>query len=388
MVGKNRIILVAALLVMGLGRLLPDVYLSHWDRLIGRPGDTALVGVFTLLVGLLWSMRRRSDPRVGLIHLKPRSFEPVEAMLASHLRLEQAIDHKLQEVVDDTERSALSIIQEVRDLYDTSHKLVAYLDSSGLRGSTMEAEISDCVSFLVELGSFVHDLPDKMRRDMSSVQLVVKEITDLSALVGSVQAISMQSHLLAINAAIEGSHAGPSGAAFRVVAHEMRKLATHSSEVSTQIKEGLMRAQHVVVNSMAASLSESAQQLESVSQADASIQKLNENVEDMRQFYKIRVAVVTKYNEDLLREIAEVLGHIQYQDVVSQCIDRIRLATAQRNAFFQSAVGVAAQADGDLVNLPSQLDEIVARFLNEEDKHRHSARHEPQTGGELKIELF
>jgi methyl-accepting chemotaxis protein len=125
-----------------------------------------------------------------------------------------------------------------------------------------------------------------------------------------------------------------------------------------------------------------------VSAAGDSILRLQENFEDMRQFYKIRFSVITKYNEDLLQEIAEVLGHIQYQDVVSQCIQRIRVATAQRNAFFENAVQQYGQDDAEVAQLPPQLLAILNKFVSEEDKHLHSARHDDDAGSEQKIELF
>jgi len=397
MLKSSRWLVGGALLALVLGRFLPEASLSFVDVFLGRPGDAWLLLAVALLGGWLWQQsqsksRHSLAPQDGPTQRQqPAAAQQralVETLLSTHLSLEQVIDRKLLEVVADTEGSATSIIQEVRALYDSSHKLVAYLDSSGLRGSTMENDISDCVAFLLDLGKFVHQLPDKMKRDMESVQSVVKEINDLSELVSSVQAIAMQSHLLAINAAIEGSHAGPAGAAFRVVATEMRTLASNSSDVASRINVGLARARNVVANTMADSMSESSEQLQTVSAAGDSILRLQENFEDMRQFYKIRFSVITKYNEDLLQEIAEVLGHIQYQDVVSQCIQRIRVATAQRNAFFENAVQQYGQDDAELAQLPPQLLAILNKFVSEEDKHLHSARHDDDAGSEQKIELF
>jgi len=381
-----------ALIALVLGRALPDASTAWIDPFLGRPGDAWLLLAVALLGCWLWQSRQSLVPLASHSRSRTPAPEPqrllTASLLATHLSLEQAIDGKLLEVVADTEGSATAIIQEVRALYDSSHKLVAYLDSSGLRGSTMENDISDCVAFLLELGKFVHQLPDKMKRDMESVQSVVKEINDLSELVSSVQAIAMQSHLLAINAAIEGSHAGPSGAAFRVVATEMRTLASNSSDVASRINLGLARARNVVGSTMADSMSESSEQLQTVSAAGDSILRLQENFEDMRQFYKIRFLVITKYNEDLLQEIAEVLGHIQYQDVVSQCIQRIRVATAQRNAFFENAVQQYFKDPAELPQLPAELQQILDKFLSEEEKHLHSARHGEENGSDQKIELF
>lgn len=313
---------------------------------------------------------------------------PIAALLETHLQLDQEIDKKLQEVVADTENSAIDIIKQVRALYDTANTLVNYLNTSSPQANSLGQDIVDSVAYLVEIGNFIEALPAKMTRDLNSVQSVVNEIKELSGLVSSVQAISMQSHLLAINAAIEGSRAGPSGSAFRVVANEMRLLAANSSKVAVQINAGLVRALHVVEAGMSTSIAESSQGLQDVSHAVVSIEKLQENFEDMSQYFKTRFAVVTKHNEDLAKDIADVLGHIQYQDVVSQCIDRMRTAIAQRNAFLQTVAGQSQLTPEDLAQLPEILGQVLEAYLKEEKKHKHSARHEEEAITELKFELF
>jgi methyl-accepting chemotaxis protein len=382
----------AGLVALALLRLLPAVWLQGVDRLIGRPGDALLALALLLLLSLLLLAGLGKLGRLAhdlpAAAPAPRASASLTAILDHHLLLDAEIDNKLCEVVGDTEQSALAIIGQVRQLYDTAARLVAYLDSSSVKASNLGQEIIDSVAYLVDIGAFIARLPARMARDLEGVQSVAKEIKELGGLVEAVQAIGMQSHLLAINASIEASRAGASGLAFRVVAQEMRHLASDSSEVATRIKEGLSRARHAVEGGMASSIAESSQQLEEVSHAVVTIQKLHENFEDMSQYYKTLFIVVTKHNEDLAKEIAEVLGQIQYQDVVRQCIERIRFAIKQRNAFLQHAVALGQQDDVDLAQLPALLEAILDDYLSEEEKHKHSARHEADNGSELKIELF
>ena len=386
---RRQLALVIALIALGVARLLPAAYLQSVDRLLGRPGDTLLMLVVFLLGWLLLIAAPKSTVFIPKTSVTSNlSNTPFEALLEIHLQLDHEIDKKLVEITGDTENSALDIINRVRGLYDTANKLVLYLNNSSPQADSMGKDIIDSVAYLVEIGDFIEQLPGKMTRDMDIVQSVVKEIADLNDMVGAVQAISMQSHLLAINAAIEGSRAGPSGAAFRIVAQEMRKLASDSSGVASKIKVGLTRARHVVEDGMSNSIAESTQQLELVSHAVGSIKKLRENFEDMSQYFKTRFAVVTKHNEDLAKDISDVLGHIQYQDVVRQCIDRLREAIGQRNSLLQNAVNPQTQAGVELSQLPDQLAEILTAYLAEEEKHKHSARHDEEGSTELKFELF
>jgi len=374
---------IAALVAIGACRLLLASYLSGFDDLIGRPGDALLV-LAVLLMLTPHLLIRRPLPAV----LQDRRLEPLDAILENHMRLEHEIDKSLNEVVGDTENSALAIIQQVRQLYDTANRLVVYLDDSSQKTGNMGNEITDSVAHAIEIGAFIQQLPAKMERDLQGVNIVVKEIKELGGLLEAVRGISMQSHLLAINAAIEASRAGSSGDAFRVIATEMRILASNSGEVAASINQGLTRAREGVEAGMASSIAESTLQLAKVSLAGVSIQKLLDNFEDINQFNKTRFAVVTQHNEDLARDIAEVLGQIQYQDVVRQRIERIQITTGKRNASFQEAGGMQDQAGVKLALLPELLELILNDYLAEENKHKHSEKQSSDNSSELKIELF
>ncbi|MES2259972.1 MAG: methyl-accepting chemotaxis protein [Pseudomonadota bacterium] len=373
--------------LIGSARLLPAGIWQGSDGWLGRSGDSVLLLALLMLLGshlaLFHALRYEPGPQA-----EAEPDVPADAILGKHLRLDQELDRKLDEVVGDTESSALAIMGQVRHLYDSARAVANYLDSSSLQTGQLGQEIVASVAYLQEIGSFIAHLPASIERDVQQTRLVIDEIAALGELAQLVQGVSMQSHLLALNAAIEASRAGSAGVTFRVVAEEMRVLASNSGAAAARIHEGLARARRTVESGMKEGLADSSQRLGQVTHAADAIRKLQENFEDISQYYKTRFAVVAKHNADLVDDISEVLGQIQYQDVVRQCIERIQRAMRERNTAFERALAADAPVAG-LRQLPAGLTVILDDYLNEETRHVHSERSACEDGaGGAKIELF
>jgi methyl-accepting chemotaxis protein len=322
------------------------------------------------------------------MHAQQDSAMAPEESLGIYLRLEAAIDSSLQGVISDTETSAQSIIKHIRRLYDAAVTLATYLDGTTLQAGDLGKEINQSVAFLGNIGTFIEALPSRMAHEFASVQALVAEIKTLTDMTTDVKAISLQSHLLAINAAVEASRAGTVGSAFKVVADEMRRLAGNSSVMAAKMNKGLNRAKEIVETELQSTLADSSKQLAAVSQASLTIGQLRNNFEDMSQYYKTRFAIVTKHNEDLVKDIAEALGQIQYQDVVRQAIERIRIAAGRRNDALRALDAMPGEEAAAAAELPVQLELILEDYLTQDQKHRHSERQTQGSDAPKKIELF
>lgn len=129
-----------------------------------------------------------------------------------------------------------------------------------------------------EMSSSVQNVVSSNNIILSKVEEAITEAKDTDEVLSFVKNVAGQTNLLGLNAAIEASRAGDSGRGFNVVAKEIRKLSSSSSDSIKQINEVLNK----IKNSVSA-ISENVNKTGNVFQEEAShIQKMSASIEELR----------------------------------------------------------------------------------------------------------
>ncbi|WP_238652789.1 methyl-accepting chemotaxis protein [Paenibacillus piscarius] len=92
--------------------------------------------------------------------------------------------------------------------------------------------------------AYMNEIAEAVSQSMETVEELNHKNEGIFRLVGSIRSISEQTHLLAINAAIEAARAGDSGRGFAVVAQEVRKLSEDVQRTVSEITEITQGIQH------------------------------------------------------------------------------------------------------------------------------------------------
>lgn len=104
-----------------------------------------------------------------------------------------------------------------------------------------------------EIQTFVTNGDEKITNTNNLLGEVSSSLEEIQGLVSVIGAISDQTNILSMNAAIESAHAGDAGKGFAVVAEEIRTLAETTNDSAKKIKQTVNEITNKVTNAYSAS---------------------------------------------------------------------------------------------------------------------------------------
>ncbi|GIU08583.1 MULTISPECIES: methyl-accepting chemotaxis protein [unclassified Shewanella] len=177
------------------------------------------------------------------------------------------------------------------------------------------AQAANSQTLITEAVARIAVLSTKISEASVSVQDLSQAASDIGAVVTTINSISEQTNLLALNAAIEAARAGEQGRGFAVVADEVRTLASRTQQATVEI-QSMIEGLQLGTGKLSGITNEI------VSQADkgrAAIESVGQDVESMSESISIvfdmssQIAASSEEQSAASREIATQLNDIRAQ---------------------------------------------------------------------------
>jgi methyl-accepting chemotaxis protein len=263
--------------------------------------------------------------------LLERKCRETAAVLQRARDLDTAFSAQHVEIIQFTENSASSIVEQLIDLDAQCTRLVAMLTDE----AQAQPENGATAVAMDDISRFVGSLPERIRNEREKFVHIIDDVGALGKLVEVIKRISAQTNLLALNAAIEAARAGEQGRGFAVVADEVRKLAASSTDAANLVWQVIEKAQQSVSSAFHDELREdNARDLQNAIHLVDSLAALQEASRQHQETLQAQIVQAAEINQTLAERITEMLGSVQYQDVVRQMIERLESSQADKNIVF------------------------------------------------------
>ncbi|MBE3899363.1 methyl-accepting chemotaxis protein [Vibrio parahaemolyticus] len=196
-----------------------------------------------------------------------------------------------------------STVQTVADHAQTASSLTEQASTQAVTGQ----------QFLQSTVAKMSELSSDIASSAQAVNQVEERVESIGSVVGTIQGISEQTNLLALNAAIEAARAGEAGRGFAVVADEVRNLAQRTQQATVEIQEMITQLQASAtsaVDLMEKSVVEAAEGVELVSNAGSELDGIVAQVTQINDI-NFQIATASGQQSSVAEEMSQNLTNVR-----------------------------------------------------------------------------
>lgn len=362
----------------------------------------ALVLLFVIMLSQLITFgARRVFPRPSLknteIIVPNRNDEVLRTVQNDIKDAKPYIDSMCQQingVQEDVEQGVIAVIEQVSAMHAQSSQQMERISQSIHGGMVLSSATERQAEIIAVLEAQLQNRMSELQENFERSQILSVEIVALKPLVGVIATIAKNTNLLALNAAIEAAHAGESGRGFTVVATEVRKMSDETAAVAAEIARNINTAAEKVATEMADASPEHRR-------STSDLRRLIDDLASMQQQFssssQLLIGVmhgVEAGHHEMVERLSQVLGHIQYQDVMRQRLEQVQSALLEMNEHLQGLTTNLIDPTWDGV-IAITFKERLANHHNHYVMASQAATHRAVVGGKVvrdqdlpAIELF
>lgn len=309
------------------------------------------------------------------------------AQRASFNDIFELFSRNIQETIKMTEEYIIEFVKKLESLYSNSKEQTELIKSSLSSGENLIKIIDRQIDYnrenIKNLDLVIEMRNRNLQENLNRIYKLREKMYQVTPVIDSIKNIAEQINILAINASIEAARAGVSGAGFSVIANEIRKLSNNTEKMVQEIQDKIL--------SMIEEVDESYRYFKvriTKTEVLELVEKVRQNNQEMENdLSKIGGLMVTiineinKQNEIIYSMVVELLGEVQFQDVIRQRLEKVCEALEELSKYNSELLRWVENCEekSKPVEIKVLLEKFKERYIMADQRRVHAEVFEGET---------
>jgi methyl-accepting chemotaxis protein len=354
-------------------------------------GAKAVATALLLALSMMWVRLILRERGVGPIILHGQGDANMNGSLSETRRLLNGVSNataELQTQLDMTRKESKQVEELLADAVAKLINSFAAVESSIRAQQTIvisvaggDSDHKDTLECLFnEMSSTLRMFVDNMTGGSKiAMQLVEKmddvhgQIDAIKKILAEVEAISKQTNLLALNAAIEAARAGEAGRGFAVVADEVRNLSNRTASFSIQIRDRVNTMNHSVTQAEIFINDMASRDTNFAFSSQERVQTTMDGVSKFTQTMREGVGQLGLITTEISECVNGAISGLQFQDLANQLLNHI----GKRTEVMESMLAKVRNSVSEDSAENDDLEEIIKELHDATESAIAITRHNP-----------